>query len=371
MLISEILKEKEEWKDEINKMANEKCPVILFGAGSTSEYNLKYFNKLAISPIAFCDNSIEKQGTLVSGVPVVSLEEAIKKYPDAYYYITTQLYYSEIKQQLIEAGCGSERISNYDIVFQFPWEKECISYYQKYAEKLEVFYNRLSDEKSKKVLKNRLLFLRTRNREYAINIRDGVQYFDEELIDFNCLKCFVDLGMYTGDTILKFLQYSGGRYNIIYGFEPDKNIHKMASDNLENYKNIICVNKATSDYNGQINIEQSLGVMQTIESGIYGAEKNERNVFEVCKLDSFFENMNPQIDMIKIDIEGAELATLKGASDIIKKNHPIIAVCIYHKQEDIFEIPEYIESLNLPYNLYLRHYSDNQTETVCYFLPKL
>ncbi|REK69584.1 hypothetical protein DX130_24085 [Paenibacillus paeoniae] len=43
-----------------------------------------------------------------------------------------------------------------------------------------------------------------------------------------------------------------------------------------------------------------------------------------------------------MDVEGSELASLYGAKQIISENTPILAICIYHKPEDLFEIPFYI-----------------------------
>lgn len=70
-----------------------------------------------------------------------------------------------------------------------------------------------------------------------------------------------------------------------------------------------------------------------------------------------------------MDIEGAEYQTLLGARNIIKEDMPILAVCVYHKKEDLFTIPQYIFDISKKYRLYLRHYSDNSTETVCYAVP--
>ena len=67
-----------------------------------------------------------------------------------------------------------------------------------------------------------------------------------------------------------------------------------------------------------------------------------------------------------MDIEGAELDTLKGAQKTILKYRPKLAICVYHKPEDLLTIPSYILSLHKDYRLYLRNYMMPGRETVLY-----
>lgn len=370
MLLDEIYREKEEYLDEIDKMRHMERPIILFGAGSTSDINLHYFRNLGIFPVAFCDNSSEKIGNMVEDVKIVSLEQAKECYPEAYYYITTQLFYGPIKEQLLKNGIEAERISEYDIICQFPWESTCIDYYKKREQEIQSFYEGLGDEFSREVMKGRLLFLRTRNRKYVTSVREKDQYFDRNLIDFKKVKCFVDAGMYIGDTIQSFIETTEGVYDKIYGFEPDEEIRSIAKNNLVDYDNIVVIPKATSDFNGSIQVEKTLGVMQTIEKGIFSENAEADKTFEVCKIDDCLANRTQKIDMLKMDVEGAEMASLRGASEMIKSDRPIMAICVYHKEEDLLDIPAFVEGLGVKCRLYLRHYSDNQTETVCYLIPE-
>ena len=47
------------------------------------------------------------------------------------------------------------------------------------------------------------------------------------------------------------------------------------------------------------------------------------------------------ISFIKLDVEVVELEALQGTEQTISKNHPRLAICIYHKPEDVVMIPQY------------------------------
>lgn len=69
---------------------------------------------------------------------------------------------------------------------------------------------------------------------------------------------------------------------------------------------------------------------------------------------------------IKMDIEGSESEALKGAKDTITTYKPRLAISIYHKPEDILELPEIILSYRPDYQFYMRHYSLGAPDTVLY-----
>lgn len=87
-------------------------------------------------------------------------------------------------------------------------------------------------------------------------------------------------------------------------------------------------------------------------------------VIQVVALDQYIYHEAPTL--IKMDIEGAEQEALVGARKTIQTYRPKLVICLYHKPEDLFEIPLYIKSLNSDYNLYIRQYSNTKYETVCY-----
>ncbi|WP_108838983.1 FkbM family methyltransferase [Tateyamaria sp. Alg231-49] len=78
-----------------------------------------------------------------------------------------------------------------------------------------------------------------------------------------------------------------------------------------------------------------------------------------------------RIDYIKMDIEGAELAALKGAKRILERDRPTLAICVYHKLEDFHTIPSYIDGLGLGYEFYLQHGTLHNDETVLFAKARL
>ena len=87
-------------------------------------------------------------------------------------------------------------------------------------------------------------------------------------------------------------------------------------------------------------------------------------------VDSVDNHLKQEVRMIKMDIEGFEYRALLGARKTIEQYHPILAICVYHKKEDIWEIPKLIYSMCKRYKFYLRHYSLFEYETVLYAIEE-
>lgn len=67
-----------------------------------------------------------------------------------------------------------------------------------------------------------------------------------------------------------------------------------------------------------------------------------------------------------MDIEGAESSALKGSEEIIKRNHPKLAICLYHSNADMIDIPEYVHNLVPEYSLFVSTHTMGIAETVLY-----
>ena len=99
------------------------------------------------------------------------------------------------------------------------------------------------------------------------------------------------------------------------------------------------------------------------DSASYIAENGQTEI-PVKSLDDVIWKDSPTF--IKMDIEGAEIEALRGSRRIIEEFRPKLAICIYHRPEDLFEIPLLIRKMRKDYRLLVRQYSNSRFETVCY-----
>ena len=90
---------------------------------------------------------------------------------------------------------------------------------------------------------------------------------------------------------------------------------------------------------------------------------------------AFEEKITEKITLLNADIEGNELSMLKAMEDVIIKDRPVLAICAYHKKEDLLELPLYISSIVEDYRFFLRKYEgtpwcgSNYFELVLYAIP--
>jgi FkbM family methyltransferase len=178
-------------------------------------------------------------------------------------------------------------------------------------------------------------------------------------------EIFVDGGAFTGDTAKIFFDKVKGVYKGYYGFEPDKKNAEQLRIFLGSTKNATVLEKGLWSNDDVLSFDSGKDTGSTISD-------NGSVTISVTSLDNVFKD-KPESEFptfIKMDIEGAEKQALIGAENIIKATHPKLAICVYHKVEDIYELPELIMSYFNGYKLYLRHYNKcSLSETVLYAIP--
>ncbi len=158
--------------------------------------------------------------------------------------------------------------------------------------------------------------------------KNGLKFIDDKIIERHLSNgCIIDGGACSGDSALMFAEYDFVKK--IYAFEPVKNTFADMAETLtiNNCSKAEAINEGLGDKNG---ITEIMG--------------------EKCKvttLDNFAKNKT--ISCIKLDVEGMEYKVIQGALETIKRDKPLLLICIYHTPKDFFEIKPLIESLNLGY----------------------
>lgn len=188
--------------------------------------------------------------------------------------------------------------------------------------------------------------------------------------DLVCVKpgdTVIDAGGCWGDTALYF-SAKGAAKVFVYEFIPSniEIFRKNISLNPHYEKNINLLEKAVWE-TSNVNLSfDDRGPASRV--GKIGQYKGNTQTLSIDDLVTS-ENLS-QVDFIKMDIEGAELYALKGASETIRKFKPKLAISVYHKPDDMIVIPEYIQSLNPDYQFYLDYYTIIGDEIVLYAIDK-
>jgi FkbM family methyltransferase len=93
------------------------------------------------------------------------------------------------------------------------------------------------------------------------------------------------------------------------------------------------------------------------------------DTFATTSLDAYADRQGlASVDFVKMDIEGAELAALAGATGLLARHRPRLAVSAYHRPAHLWEVPQRIHALNPAYRLFFAHHTPIRWESVCYAL---
>ncbi len=258
-------------------------------------------------------------------------------------------------------------------------EKEVTMILKENETKIYQVYKMLSDEKSKKVFAS-VLKHRVKHDLSLINeIYDENQYFGNDIIPVVSGN-FVDCGAYIGDTLRRFLKqdiwkskdkssiYVGGGINYhYYALEAEKQnyetIVRFCEENA--IGNVTIHNIAVCDKETQFSFLPDENDKK-VGGKLSDSESDSSVLIQGNSIDNILGEIN--IDMITMDIEGAEIQALYGARQCITRSHPKLAISAYHAIEHLWEIPLLIKELNPDYQIFYRHHCWNMCDTVCYAL---
>lgn len=230
-----------------------------------------------------------------------------------------------------------------------------MSYYRSHWNELKKTYDILYDRVSRETMTE---FMRTilQRGFYKEEECDGRnKYFAgygrgknmEVLYEHKEDEVWVNCGANVGDTVMLYLA-DGYKAKRIYAYEGSQLIYKTLCRNIERLpeelkKMVVPINKFIAEGTG------------------------------------WESDIEEKITLINADIQGYELQLLHSMKDKIRSDRPVIAICAYHRDDDLIELPKFIEETVDSYVYVLRKYpsvpSDvaihlNTNELVLYAIPQ-
>ncbi|MBO4630279.1 MAG: FkbM family methyltransferase [Lentisphaeria bacterium] len=219
----------------------------------------------------------------------------------------------------------------------------------------------LSDSRSQEIFQHYLNYLENGSLDMLEQHEPGIMYYtDNRPFEFRGKVTMADCGAFIGDSIIPLIGKIDFRE--IYAFEPDPVLAKELHENLRKH----------ADFPFQI-IQAGVGKHDEqlfFQPGGMGGKITETGdlKIDIISLDSIFGNT--QIDFIKMDIEGAEESALLGAKEVIKRDTPLLEICVYHRWGDFWNLPLLIKQLHPGYAIYFRCNDDSFHDTVCCAVPE-
>lgn len=159
----------------------------------------------------------------------------------------------------------------------------------------------------------------SKNHLYDIQTKYIIKHFLTK--ESNC----IDVGCHKGEILDLMLRYAPEGSH--WGFEPNPDLFNELVDKYQRRSNIHIMNYALSNRKGISTF--NLVLSNPSYSGLRKRDYDRRHEVEkeIQVNTELLDNLIPvgiKIDLLKIDVEGAELLVLEGASRIISNDKPLV-----------------------------------------------
>jgi FkbM family methyltransferase len=325
---------------------------LLWGAGGRGELIKDYFEDLGAQAVCFVDNDARKHGTTFCGLPVYSLESALKKFPELPFFIASD-HYKAIMQQLMEVGVTNSYAMPMASFYYYPLIM------QKQGDAIEKVLGWLADDESRSTYAS-IVKAYLEGDDGCLKVSDYPQYFHPRVRPESG-DVVIDGGAFNGDTCTQFSNNTDCAH--IISFEPSEKTYELLCARSESLgSKVTCVRKGLWSCDDVLSFS-------TFDNTPAGNRVTDHGLVKVrvTSIDATVKELGlDRVDVIKLDVEGAELEALKGARNTIKQYKPKLQISIYHKLEDIWTLPQYIKSLDSSYEMYVGHHAMDPHESILY-----
>ena len=361
-----------------NELKETEKPLVLYGTGDAAEKILKELDtrNIPVSGIFASDGFVRDRS--FAGFKVLSYGQAKEKFSD----MTVLLCFGSHRPDVIEniRRIASEQdfyAPDLPVAGDGLFDRE---YYDAHKEALDRTRERLADGQSRLVfdkvieyrLSGRIEPLLECSSPEEENWRFFVSAAARRKSGTDGLH-FLDLGAYTGDTVELFVNSAGavssegapfagtlssekrpssGAFSITAVEPEERNFRKLR-------ENAAALFGEDAELSGRIRLINAAAgsscctVDFTHGAGRGGAEgKGKVRPVKQLTVDSMLGEEG--VDLVKMDLEGAEAEAILGAEETIRRCRPVMMIAAYHRTEDLFAIPGQVLDIVPDYRLYLR-----------------
>lgn len=352
-------------KDESNilLLKNHPLPVVIYGAGEVALHvaTLLRGGGIPDNDIAFAVTNPSDVQDPLGGGHIVYGEKEVDDVFDSYYLVLGWLgAYALDEVAFLTKFSNAKAVLGFSEIY-YETERIDLPFFETNRCGFEAFFSILSDDCSKASLEAYLNAKINRDHTFLRGTVELPQYFSgvDSFFPLSSEESFVNCGAYNGDTIRDFLQAVHGNYQKIYAIEPDSvncgDLEIFVSE--EHLKNVFIYQYALSNQPGQLNFDAKNNMESRISSS-----------GNICVQVETIDHLvgDGPVTFINMDVEGFELAALKGAEKTILRCRPKLAISAYHKRDDIPAIYQYLKLLVPEYRFFFRNHKSISIDSVLY-----
>jgi FkbM family methyltransferase len=299
--------------------------------------------------------------TSIMGKPICSLESIPR---DIVLLVGSSLYPFSASTKLKKAGFIPLHLLYYLQKHKSKrlYFAEFESHFEKNKEAYGLLDKSLEDKQSRDLLKGVIDFRLTADINLLWGLKSPGEHYFEEFINLGSDETFFDIGAYDGANSLRFSEITNESGSIVM-FEANPMQQASLKTLLRNGNNMQLISGALSDKDTHLYFDSNKGSSSRIQS-----QETESSIMVKAKrLDSL--NLNCVPTFMKLDVEGAEMRVLNGATETIRKFRPRLAISVYHRPKDILEAFVFCQRNLQGARYFLRQYTEGTDEIVLYSLP--
>lgn len=330
-------------------------PVVLYGMGDGAEKIAAVLDekRVGVSEIMASDEFVRGHSFL--GHRVKKLSEIEEQYGNDFVILVcfgTQL--PDVMEHIYEIAKKHELYApNVPVTGETLFDLE---FAKAHRSELQSVYKMLADEQSKKVFENVIRYKLSGDLKYLMAVETpSDEKFD--LLNIGIEETYVDLGAYDGDTLVEFLNETSMQFKKLYAMEPDGKSYRKLKRRLYMIGPALmeCYNCGAWSENttAVFSLRKGRGSRAVSDNG---EPKRSSRIQEVKMMTVDAMLHGGEATYIKFDVEGNEREALRGAESTITAFKPKLNIALYHRSEDMFELPLLVAKLNKKYKFYMRHH---------------